>query len=50
MTEEEVRKFTADMGGTEVLLPLRAVLELAVHSLRPRSVLLITDGEVISKL
>jgi Ca-activated chloride channel homolog len=41
-----VRDCGANMGGTEILSPMRHVLEKPVDATRPRKVLLLTDGEV----
>lgn len=40
----------ADMGGTEILAPLQAIVARPVDSTRPRQVLLLTDGEVSNDL
>ncbi len=36
----------ADLGGTEILEPLKALLDAPVDPSRPRQVLLLTDGQV----
>lgn len=41
-----VERIDADLGGTEILTPLRAILERAPDPERPRRVLLLTDGQV----
>ncbi|HBQ16837.1 MAG TPA: hypothetical protein DEF51_38785, partial [Myxococcales bacterium] len=41
-----VDRIDADLGGTEILSPLTAVLERAPDPERPRRVLLLTDGQV----
>ena len=40
-----MRRWDADLGGTELMAPLRAILERPAGEL-PRRVLLLTDGEV----
>jgi len=42
---DAVRRWDADLGGTELMGPLRAILERPAGEL-PRRVLLVTDGEV----
>lgn len=41
-----VRRCDANLGGTEILAPMRHVLERPADPARPRKVLLLTDGEV----
>jgi len=41
-----VKRMDADLGGTEILAPLRSVLEQAPQGDRPRVVFLLTDGQV----
>ena len=41
-----VAEIQADLGGTELLAPLKAVLEAAAVNGLPRQVVLLTDGEV----
>jgi Ca-activated chloride channel family protein len=43
---EQVAKIEANLGGTEILAPLKALLEARVDAGRPRRVLLLTDGQV----
>jgi len=41
-----IRAADADLGGTEILTPLAALLQLPVDATRARQLLLLTDGEV----
>jgi hypothetical protein len=41
-----VQHMTADLGGTEILAPLRAVFETEPHPALPRQVFVLTDGQV----
>jgi Ca-activated chloride channel family protein len=41
-----VQSIQADLGGTEILAPLKHLLELPADAKRARQVLLLTDGEV----
>jgi Ca-activated chloride channel homolog len=43
---EYIRGLDANLGGTEVLNPLRALVEAATDPKRPRRILLLTDGQV----
>ncbi len=41
-----LHRMNADLGGTEILAPLRHLLDLKADSERPRQILLLTDGQV----
>lgn len=43
---EHVARLDADLGGTEILPALKAVLEQPRHAALPRQVVILTDGEV----
>jgi Ca-activated chloride channel family protein len=45
LARDAVQRWDADLGGTELMAPLRAILERPATEL-PRRVLLLTDGEV----
>jgi Ca-activated chloride channel family protein len=44
-----VTSIDADLGGTEILAPLEAILERPADPSRPRRVLLLTDGQVTNE-
>jgi len=44
-----VEQTEADLGGTEILAPLTQVLRTALDPVRPRRVLLLTDGQVANE-
>jgi Ca-activated chloride channel family protein len=44
-----VASIRADLGGTEILAPMRSVLERRADPSRPRRVLLLTDGQVANE-
>ena len=48
LARDAVRHWDADLGGTELMEPLRAILERPAAEL-PRRVLLLTDGEVANE-
>jgi Ca-activated chloride channel family protein len=43
---KHVAAIDADLGGTEILAPLKALLEAPADAARPRRVLVLTDGQV----
>eukprot|EP00347_Sterkiella_histriomuscorum_P015189 403357978 len=43
---DAIKSFKANMGGTEIFLPLKAIFSLPVDQELPRHLYLLTDGEV----